>query len=287
MANERILVVDDEPTVRRACVRTLTRRGYDVYTAAGGHEALELLRSTGYDLLVTDIRMPGMGGLELLRLARELDPQLLAVILTGYGTVEICTTSIQLGVSGFVAKPFTLQDLTETVGNAFDKARMTRENARLKALELVYEARREADQERLRLAQEQAARVEAEAGQRRLQLQAEASHRVAISLDYTATLQDIARLIVPTLADWSVIELPHDDSPTHEVVLVHADPQLEARAYELVRRLALLPQPLFRAVSVGHEWGSELYPEPPEQSLAIARADPELSALLGEVGLTS
>jgi signal transduction histidine kinase/CheY-like chemotaxis protein len=287
MGQERILVVDDEPTVRRACVRALTRRDYDVYAVESGPDALALLRAQPFDLLLTDIKMPGMDGLELLRLAREIDPSLLAVILTGYGTVENCTTSIQLGVSGFVAKPFTLQDLAETIANAFDKARLQRENVRLKTLELTYQARREAEQERLQLAQERAARAAAEAGQQRLQFLAEASHRLASSLDYATTLRDIASLVVPRLADWCLVDVLHDDGAGQEVVLAHTDPPKEARARELARRLALLPQPLFRAPQVVHEQHSVLYPELPEPTALVARADPELEALLKEVGLTS
>lgn len=199
-----------------------------------------------------------MDGLELLRLAREIHPTLLAVILTGYGTLENCTTSIQLGVSGLVAKPFTLQDLAETIANVFDKAHVMRENVRLKTLELAYEARREAEQERLQLAQEQAACAEAEAGQRRLKLLAEASHRLASSLDYAATLQDIARLVVLSLADWCVVDVTHDNDSGQQMVLVHADLLQEERARELVRRLALLPQPLFRAARLVHEQRSAL-----------------------------
>lgn len=287
MGQERILVVDDEPTVRRACVRALTRRDYDVYAVESGPDALALLRAESFDLLLTDIKMPGMDGLELLRLAREVDPSLLAVILTGYGTVENCTTSIQLGVSGFVAKPFTLQDLTETIANAFDKAHLMRENVRLKTLELAYEARREAEQERMRFAQEQAARTAAEAGQQRLQVLAEASHRLASSLDYATTLRDIAGIVVPRLADWCVLDVSHDESPDQEIVVRHADPLKQERARELVQRLAVLPQPLFRATQLVREQRSALYPRLPEATVLVATADAALEALFREVGLSS
>ena len=287
MGKERILVVDDEPTVRRACVRALTRRGYDVYAVDSAPDALALMHGEPFDLLLTDIKMPGMDGLELLRLAREMHPTLLAVILTGYGTVENCTTSINLGVSGFLAKPFTLQDLAETIATAFDKARVMRENVRLKTLELAYEARREAEQERLQLALEQAARAEAEAGQRRLKLLAEASHRLASSLDYATTVQDIASVVVPSLADWCVVDVTYDNDSGQQVVLVHADAQKGERARELVRRLALLPQPLFRAARVVREQRSILYAELPEATSMVLKADAELEAMVNEVGLSS
>src|SRR5919199_6641670 len=143
------------------------------------------------------------------------------------------------------------------------------------------------DQERMQLAQERAARTAAEAGRRRLQLLAEASHRLASSLDYPTTLRDIANLVVPRLADWCLVDVVQHDGAGQEVVLVHTDPLKEARARELVRRLALLPQPLFRALQVVHEQHSVLYPELPEPTALVVRADPELEALLKEVGLTS
>lgn len=134
MAGERILVVDDEPTVLDACARALTRRRYEVRTAAGGAEAMKRLDQEHFDLLLTDIKMPDVDGLQLVDYARELDPDLPCVILTGHGTLDTAIDSIRVGVSGFVVKPFTLQELMRAVDIPLEKARLGRENIRLKAL---------------------------------------------------------------------------------------------------------------------------------------------------------
>src|SRR6266511_3244992 len=134
MTGERILVVDDEPTVLDACARALTRRRYEVHTAAGGAEAISRLSSEPFDLLLTDIKMPDIDGLELVGRAHELDPDLPCVILTGHGSLDTAIDSIRLGVSGFVVKPFTLQELMRAVDVPLEKARLARESIRLKAL---------------------------------------------------------------------------------------------------------------------------------------------------------
>ena len=134
MTGERILVVDDEPTVLDACARALTRRRYEVHTAAGGAEAISRLSSEPFDLLLTDIKMPDIDGLELVGRAHELDPDLPCVILTGHGSLDTAIDSIRLGVSGFVVKPFTLQELMQAVDVPLEKARLARESIRLKAL---------------------------------------------------------------------------------------------------------------------------------------------------------
>ncbi|HEY3062965.1 MAG TPA: ATP-binding protein [Chloroflexota bacterium] len=134
MAGERILVVDDEPTVLDACARALARRRYEVHTAAGGAEAMSRLDRERFDLLLTDIKMPDVSGLELVDYAREIDPDLPCVVLTGHGTLDTAIDSIRVGVSGFVVKPFTLQELMRAVDVPLEKARLARENIRLKAL---------------------------------------------------------------------------------------------------------------------------------------------------------
>src|SRR5919204_2851140 len=162
MAGERILVVDDERSVLDACARALTRHGYEVRAAGGGAEALELLGAETFDLLLTDVKMPDIDGLELLRRASALDPHLTVVVLTGHGTIDIAIESIKLGVRGFVLKPFTLQELAEVIADALEKTRQAQEHIRLSALVPLFEARKQAEEERIRLIREQAARAEAE-----------------------------------------------------------------------------------------------------------------------------
>lgn len=134
MAGERILVADDEADVREMCLRALRRVGYQVAGAAGGREAIERVRRDPYDLLLTDLKMPDTGGLEAFQAVHEEFPDLVAVVMTGFGTMEAAIQALRLGVSEFVLKPFSTAELVETVERAFAKQRLQRENARLKAL---------------------------------------------------------------------------------------------------------------------------------------------------------
>ena len=106
MANERILVVDDEKGVVRSCVRILQRLDFFVSGRTDSESAFELLQQETFDLLLTDIRMPRTDGLELLRLAKTIDPHLSVVLITGYGTMDDAIRAIRLGAQGFLMKPF-------------------------------------------------------------------------------------------------------------------------------------------------------------------------------------
>src|SRR6266542_1217284 len=127
MAGERILVVDDEPAVLDACTRALTRRRYEVHAAAGGAEAMRRLDQEHFDLLLTDIKMPDVDGLERDDYARELDLDLPCVFLTGHGPLDTAIDSLRVGVSGFVVNPFTLHQLLPAVDIQLQKARLARE----------------------------------------------------------------------------------------------------------------------------------------------------------------
>lgn len=142
MAHERILVADDENDVRDLCQRALRRAGYDVIGAANGSQAIEVARTQPFDLLLTDIKMPVMSGLDAFRSIRVFKPELAAVVMTGYGTLESAIEALRLGVSEFVLKPFRPDDLTQAVGRALARHRMERENARLKALIPLFDLNR-------------------------------------------------------------------------------------------------------------------------------------------------
>jgi excisionase family DNA binding protein len=101
-----ILVVDDEPAVRELLARTLGTKGYTVDTAPDGASAIERLASVKYDLLITDLKMPGMDGLSVIREARRSLPDLPVVVITGYSTEASAIEAINLGVTGYLTKPF-------------------------------------------------------------------------------------------------------------------------------------------------------------------------------------
>ncbi len=119
-----VLFVDDEPRILNT-MRILFRRSYNVLTATSGAEALELMRQHAVDVVVSDQRMPEMTGIELLRQARELRPNAMRVLLTGYSELNAIIGSINEGeIFRFVSKPWSNEDLQETVAKAVDAAKV-------------------------------------------------------------------------------------------------------------------------------------------------------------------
>ena len=102
----RVLVVDDEATIRDLLSKTLALAEYDVDMAADGRTALERLRIIPYDLLITDLKMPGVDGLTVIREARRLKTDLPVIIITGYSNEASAIEAVNLGVSGYLTKPF-------------------------------------------------------------------------------------------------------------------------------------------------------------------------------------
>lgn len=113
-AMKRVLVVDDDPVVGKSFDRVLAPKGYAVISAAGGAEALERLAREDYDLVYTDIRMPGLDGIEVARQIRATRPWLPVVIVTGYGTEDNEKQAHALGVSAFVHKPLSPELIEST-----------------------------------------------------------------------------------------------------------------------------------------------------------------------------
>lgn len=134
MPQERILIAEDEADLRKICALILKRAGYDPVAVEDGQQAVERARQESFDLLLTDIKMPRLSGLDACRAIRSLNPDLPIVIMTGYGTIESAIDAVRLGVSEFLLKPFRPDDLEAAVGRALAKKRLEQENARLKAL---------------------------------------------------------------------------------------------------------------------------------------------------------
>jgi len=116
-----LLVVDDDDSNRSTLDRLLRREGYQVQQAASGREALELFRAHPADVVLTDLQMPGMSGLDLLRALRTLDPDVEVLVMTAYGTVETAVEAMKDGAYDFIAKPVRRQDLVRTVAKAVEK----------------------------------------------------------------------------------------------------------------------------------------------------------------------
>lgn len=142
MAGERILVADDEPDVLDIAVRALTREGYQVTGVSSGLAAVEEAQQQHYDLLIADVKMPGISGLRAYRLIKSFSPDTLGLIITGFGTLEMAIEALRLGVNAFILKPFGPDELKMAVARALEARRLARENARLRALLPVHELTR-------------------------------------------------------------------------------------------------------------------------------------------------
>ncbi len=117
-SREQILVVDDEANIRRVLAAQLTRDGYEVHTAEDGEQALGILREHHIDLVITDLRMPKMDGMDLLRNALAMDPDLPVVILTAHGTVDNAVEALKTGAFDYITKPFDQTELKAIVSKA-------------------------------------------------------------------------------------------------------------------------------------------------------------------------
>ncbi|OGR35522.1 MAG: Fis family transcriptional regulator [Desulfuromonadales bacterium GWD2_61_12] len=128
MATGRILIVDDEEGMRRLLVRVLGREGYETVAVASGAEALRLVQSEIFELILTDIKMPGMDGLELLAEIKAFDPALPVLAMTAYGTVENAVQALRAGAYDYLTKPFETDEIKLTVAKALERQHLLEEN---------------------------------------------------------------------------------------------------------------------------------------------------------------
>ena len=115
---QRVLVVDDEASIRDLLSKTLALAEYDVDTAPDGTAALDRLRSVNYDLLIADLKMPGMDGLTLIRQAKRMKADLPVIIITGFSTESSAIEAVNLGVAGYLTKPFRVPQVLAAASKA-------------------------------------------------------------------------------------------------------------------------------------------------------------------------
>jgi len=127
-----ILVIDDEESMRDSCQQTLSRSGYYVETAENGGKGLEILKKTSYDLVILDLKMPGLNGLEVLEKIKEDDPEIVVVVITGHATIESAVEAMKKGAYDFIPKPFTPESLRVIVKRALNSRELTLENVLLR-----------------------------------------------------------------------------------------------------------------------------------------------------------
>jgi two-component system, cell cycle sensor histidine kinase and response regulator CckA len=135
----RILVVDDEIELEKILVETLNTQGYDAVGHTSGDAALENLSRQDFDVLLTDLMMPEMDGISLVRAGLEIDPHLIAIVMTGQGTIQTAVDAMKVGAFDYVLKPFKLQNLLSVLTRAMNTRRLRLENLQLRETVAIYE----------------------------------------------------------------------------------------------------------------------------------------------------
>ena len=124
MIHKPILIVDDEKNIRLTLSQALETLGAEIDTAANGEEALTKLKGREFGLILLDIRMPGMDGMEVLRRVREIRPDIRVIMITAYGTIESAVEAMKLGAVDFLQKPFDPEEIRELVSRVMDRDKL-------------------------------------------------------------------------------------------------------------------------------------------------------------------
>ncbi|MFZ5434611.1 MAG: sigma-54-dependent transcriptional regulator [Calditrichota bacterium] len=133
MAKEKILIVDDERSMGEFLTLLLSKHGYQVQATVSGHEALRLLEEDVYHIMITDLRMPEMNGLDLVHEAKKRYPDLGVVVMTAFASLESAVEALRLGAADYITKPFQVDEIRAVVEKVLDGQALRKENRRLKA----------------------------------------------------------------------------------------------------------------------------------------------------------
>ena len=132
MGIEKILIIDDDLLVRNFLGETLKRKAFDVTTAEDGHEGIAHLKETGYDLVITDMKMPDMTGLDVLRKVKELAPGTIVIVITAFGSIENAVEAMRLGAFNYLIKPFSPDTIEAIIEKAKEHVSLLQENQYLR-----------------------------------------------------------------------------------------------------------------------------------------------------------
>jgi DNA-binding NtrC family response regulator len=132
MSEKTILLVDDDASLRRVLAHHLTEAGYRVLTAPDGKAGLEMFTKEQVDMVITDIQMPEMSGLDLLCRIEVMNPDTVVLVMTACGSIEIAAEAMKLGAHDYITKPFDREELLLTVAKGLEYAALMRENRLLK-----------------------------------------------------------------------------------------------------------------------------------------------------------
>src|SRR5919197_560241 len=132
-SSKHLLLVEDEAALREAVAEQLMDRGYQVEQADSGEAAVARLAEFAFDIIITDLRLPGLDGSTVLETAVKRYPDIIAIVVTGFGTVKDAVEAIKRGATDFVSKPFQIDELLHVLDSALEQRRLKSENAYLRA----------------------------------------------------------------------------------------------------------------------------------------------------------
>ncbi|HEO69865.1 MAG TPA: sigma-54-dependent Fis family transcriptional regulator, partial [Candidatus Hydrogenedentes bacterium] len=132
MLTYRVLVIDDEALMREYVEEALVRAGYEVDTRASGADGLDALGKTDYDVVVTDLKMAPMDGLEVVKRVKEDNPQTHCLVMTAYGTIETAVAALKGGADDYILKPFAPDELEFALSRALERGKLAEENRYLR-----------------------------------------------------------------------------------------------------------------------------------------------------------
>jgi two-component system, NtrC family, response regulator AtoC len=222
MGIERVLVVDDEALIRKFLIEILQRKKIEVIGAENGKAAFDLIKHHSFDLVISDIKMPEMSGIELLKVAKQLHPQLIFILITAYASVQNAIEAMRLGAFNYLIKPFSLDTIEAMIDKAEEQFSLLEENQYLRQ-EISHEQRRKLDQ------------------------------IIAESQPMKQTLQDVAKI-----AKSHANVLICGESGTGKEVIAHAIHFQSARAQGPFVKVncAAIPEALIESELFGHEKGA-------------------------------
>ncbi|MGC8847077.1 MAG: sigma-54-dependent transcriptional regulator, partial [Candidatus Hydrogenedens sp.] len=133
MPKAKILVIDDEPLMREFIEEAMTRAGYRVVSSGSGAEGVELIKTQPFDLIITDLKMEPVDGMEVLQESVKVSPEIPVIIMTAYATIETAIRTLKAGAVDYLVKPFTPEAIEIAVKRALDKVKMNAENKYLRS----------------------------------------------------------------------------------------------------------------------------------------------------------
>jgi len=131
MNQYRILIVEDDPKMNQGLLHILSTQGYEAQSVHAGEKALEKIKETQYDLIITDLKLPGIDGMELLKAVKAYDPAILLLMITAYGTVDTAVAAMKHGAEDYILKPFDMEELRLVVKKTLEKRALFLHNLRL------------------------------------------------------------------------------------------------------------------------------------------------------------